>query len=228
MSQQLIPAETVLRPGVTVKVQAAGSDTVHEGVLEEIGKLFIVVALDDMPMEDYINAPEPETRIELRIIADSALYLAAGGYRGNAPLPRQMWFIDRPDFVVRQQQREYVRVPALLPIRVRTKNIYGTFNDAQETTSLDISGGGLCFANEAPLTVPMTIGLIIEDLPGLETFPITADAVRCQTVINNTGNTVYHVGVTFEPYLSRPLRARLLHAITALQRAALSRGMGIK
>ncbi len=228
MSQQLIPAEAVLRPGVTVKVQAAGSETAYEGVLEETGKLFLAIALDDMPLEDYVNAPAPETRIGLRIVADAALYLAAGGYRGNAPLPRQMWFVDRPEFVVRQQQREYVRVPALLPIRVRTKNIYGTFNDAQETTSLDISGSGLCFANEEPLTVPMTIGLIIEDLPGLETFPITADAVRCQTVVNDFGNTVYHVGVTFEPYLSRPLRTRLLHTITALQRAALSRGMGIK
>ncbi len=228
MDTPLIPAEDILQTGLAVKLQVAGAEPVYTGVLEDSGDQYLAIALDELPPEVYANAPAPDARIELRIAAGGGLYLAACGFRSCAPLPRQVWFVDRPAFVVRQQQREYVRVPALLPIRVKTKNIYGTFNDARETTSLDISGGGLCFANEEPLAVPMTIGLIIEDLPGLETFPIAADAVRCQAVVNNTGNTVYHVGVTFEPYLSRPLRARLLRAIAALQRTALSRGMGIK
>ena len=228
MENALIPAETILRPGLAVKLQAAGSDAVHESVLAELGQLYIGLAVEAMTVSDYVNAPPPQTRFDLRIVADGGLYLATGGYRSNAPLPQKVWYVDRPEFLIRQQQREYVRVPALLPIRIKTKNIYGTFNDARETTSLDISGGGLCFANDEPLAVPMTIGLIIEDLPGLATFPITADAVRCLPVINNTGNTVFHIGVTFEPYLSRPLRARLLRAITALQRTALARGLGIK
>ena len=66
--------------------------------------------------------------------------------------------------------------------------------------------------------------ILIEDLPGMDELPISADAVRCMPVKVPAG-CVYHVGVCFENYLSRPMRTHLLHAINVLQRQVLHKGI---
>lgn len=228
MPRTLVPAEQVFQIGQSIKIQRPGYDQEIVGILNEIGQLYIGIAIDNMTNAAYANAPEVDTPLLLCIAAPSCLYLAKSAFRGVAPLPDKIWFVNKPDAAERQQLREYIRIPALLPIHLKTQNVYGTFNNATETTTLDISGGGLCFAASSPLPVASKISLVITDLPGFDAFPVEGKIIRCTEVITDLGHTVYHIGVSFDGYLSSPLQARLLRAITTIQRQALSRGMGIK
>lgn len=223
MISDLVKAAPILTVGQKMRLHAAGSEHAYKGVLQEIGELYIAAAIEISP-EDYINAPLVDTPVEVHLAGRNCLYLTTCAYRGNAPLPAQIWYVKKPDTLERQQQREFVRVPVPLPLRVKTINIYGGYKDARETVSVDISGNGLCFVSEQDIPVPSMVQLLIEDLPGMDELPISADAVRCMPVKVPAG-CVYHVGVCFENYLSRPVRTHLLHAINVLQRQVLHKGI---
>ena len=219
-----VEAANVLRIGQRIVLTTSQYENPIEAELGEIGALYLGIKVDSLTQDEYINAPVTDSPVTIKLFDRDGFFESNLKYRGNTLLPQKMFYIDKPEFFMRQQHRQYVRVPASLPIHYRTRNIYNGFNDPKDSTLVDISGNGLCFISDTEVLCPSTISIIISGLPKINAFPISADVVRCQPVEVPSG-TVYHVGVYFDDYISRADRSRLLRALTALQRKHIQKGM---
>lgn len=218
-------ATDILRIGQRIVLTTPHYKQPIEGELVEIGVLYLGIAVNALTQDEYISAPVTGSPINVKVYDRDGLYQTTLNYRGNTLLPKKMFYIDKPEAFERQQHRQYVRIPVNLPIHYITRNIYNGFNDPKDSTLVNISGNGLCFISDTEIMCPSTISIIIEDLPNMGKLPISADVVRCQEIVTPLDNTIYHVGVSFEDYLTRADRSRLLRALTVLQRSHLQKGL---
>lgn len=124
-------------------------------------------------------------------------------------------FIEK--IVRKQQQRRFVRVATPLPARIRLPNSRGGLRNPQETVTIDISGGGICFVAKEPIPVESQINLSVANLPGIGELNTSADVVRC-TPISVLAGRIYHIGVSIEKSLTRGLQDKLIRSIFTLQR----------
>lgn len=219
-----VPGEALFRLGQRMVLRIPHYEDPIEGRLFEIGVLYIAVEIPDFPIDDYINAPPADEPLTVNVFEKVGIYEAPSKYRSNALLPEKIFYIDKPECFRRQQQRAFVRVPAPLPIRYRTENIYSAYQKSYASTLIDISGSGLCFVSDKEIPVTATISLQIEELPILGKLSLIADVIRCREIKVPAG-VIYHVGVCFEDYITRPDHNRLMRAISSLQRNHLRQGL---
>ena len=230
MEEHLMPNETlaakeVLQAGQAIRLYPANSGTIRLGKITETAPDCLSVTMTMTPAE-YLNAPESNATFQCAVTGDNCVYRFPAIFHGSAPLPDLIWYISSPAEIERQQNRRFVRVPIPLPIRVKLTNIYGSFNNAMETTLVDISGNGVCFVSKKPAETGSKIAIEIPDLPVLGTLHTTAVVKRCAAVEVLT-SCVYHIGAYLEDDMDKNTQNKLIRCVFQLQRKYLEKGMGI-
>lgn len=139
------------------------------------------------------------------------LYGAIDG-RGDAPEVVRVRRDGNDDVI---QRRDFVRVEAALPLKVR---ITGPIRGAALTTTLDLSGNGLLVSDPVGLLPGTELDIELELAPG--TPPIQAVG----RVVREVGKDLK--GVQIE-HISRADRERLVRFVTERERLALKRAKGL-
>lgn len=222
--EQLLPEET-LETDSKIYLLEEGKEKVKIARLKEITLDRLIL---EMMMTDEVYAHGPGTNAKFRCAAPSekCTYRFESIFRGSSPLPDHIWFMDRPAFVVRQQKRDFVRVPSPLPMRVTFFNDYGGKNKAKETTLVDISGNGAAFVWKEEVEDGTEVEIEVPDLPVIGTLQTKAVVMRS---IDRTAlaTPVYHIGVHFLGHLDKREHNKLVRSVFLMQRKYLERGLGI-
>ena len=195
---------------------------VWQGKITDIEPAFLAIKL--LPAAG-VSAPQPAREEELHIsIADAhAVYRFDSIYQSTPSLGSSIWYINKPVWLERQQQRRFVRIAAPLPARVRLPNSCGGLQNVQDTVTIDISGGGMCFVTNEPVAVSSRIGLSVANLPEIGELNLMADVVRC-TPVNVLAGRIYHIGVSIEKTISGAIQNKLIRSIFCLQRQYIANG----
>ena len=205
-------------------IHTAASAETMRGTITKIEPAFLAVELllTAGTSPPVLQSGDP---LNVSIAARQCIYRFESIFQSRDSDPSPIWYINKPDLLERQQQqRRFVRVAAPLPARVRLPNSRGGLRNPQETVTIDISGGGLCFVAKEPVPLKSRIGLSVANLPGIGEINTTADVVRC-TPVSVLAGRIYHIGVSIEKSISTGLQDKLIRSIFALQRKYLANGM---
>lgn len=212
---QTFSSKDILYSGQWVLLDSPHYEQPVEGILKEIKGNTITVDVSDLTPEEYTSAPLFDSKFTLYATNKNGHFEARVIFRGSSPLPDTLFSLECPEVMERTQQREFVRVPASLPVRYQILDSHG-ISQARETSLVNISSTGLCFAADRMIPCPSAIALQISGLPGIDSLTLKSDAVRCRAVESN-GAPVYHVGVYFGDYIPAADRDNLMKALIALQ-----------
>ena len=95
------------------------------------------------------------------------------------------------------QHREFVRIKFDNPLVVRLLDDNMAEEEMIFTTSVDLSGGGICFLLDRPLDVGKKITVEISEIPGIGLFNHMATVVRYTELDEKTAERKYHIGAQF-------------------------------
>ena len=170
--------------------------------------------------------PLPGENMMCRIAGTGCYYKFNAVYldKGKAPIP--VWFVRKPEFVEKVQNREFVRISVDYPVILRPLDENGAMGGMIFTKAVDISGGGLAVMNKTMLPLGSKAVLELDNIPGVGMLRITGRVVRCVKV-DAAGDNVFHVGFQFLD-LSRQHQNRLVKFIFDIQRQSLAKGIGKK
>ncbi|MBC7319941.1 flagellar brake protein [bacterium] len=161
-------------------------------------------------------------RISIYSVSDDAVYRIDGEIikRQLEPVPLLQVKIDKD--IVRVQRRRYVRVPIVLNIQYKLKEVEKIYY----TYSKDISGGGARIILPEPLRVRDIIDMRIE-LPSPE-LPIDCEGEivwidRQEILVNNKREEIIHAGVRFT-LIEEKERERLIKFLFNYQRNLIKKG----
>ena len=228
MPEEMMPADAALSVGQLVHLYSAvpgEKSAARKGKIIELNTGFAAVAMDMTP-EEYVTAPEEGAAFQCAVTGDNCVYRFATAFRSSAPLPDQLWYIQAPAEVERQQLRRFVRVPAPIPMRAKLMNTHGGFKNAVDTVMVDISGNGICFVSEKEALENTQVFVEVPNLPVIGTLSAQGVVRRCAGIDTPTGH-VYHIGAYLGDQLSRSQQDKLIRSVFQLQRKHLERGMGI-
>ena len=223
MNNEQMAAADFLTVSQHMTLHAAASAEAIRGTIARIEPAFLAV---ELLLTAGTSPPELQSGDDLNIsiAARQCVYRFDSIFQSCDFEAKPIWYINKPLLLERQQQRRFVRVAAPLPARVRLPNSRGGLRNPQETVTIDISGGGLCFAAKEPVPLKSRIGLSVANLPGIGEINTTADVVRC-TPVSVLAGRIYHIGVSIEKSISTGLQDKLIRSIFALQRKYLANGM---
>lgn len=218
----IFPADKVLQIGQRMEFFL---DNMTEGVssrIEDIQGKKLVVA---MPLDSKNRPviPVSNEHIYGSAISKGCQYRFFTTYRDKAVDTIPVWIIDMPDTVERHQNREFVRVPVSIPLKVRVMDEDGALGPLTKTTMVDISGGGLAFSWPKRVKVGTSAAVEINNLPGIGTLSLMCVVARCMAR-EAEDSTTYLVGVRMLN-LTRPIRNKLVKFIFDIQRQNLAKGI---
>ena len=216
------PADMVLKIGARLTFFPLSTENGVASRVEDISGDRLMVA---MPVDEkgVPIIPLPGENMICRIAGTGCYYQFNAVYldKGKAPIP--VWFVRKPEFVEKVQNREFVRISVDYPVILRPLDENGAMGGMIFTKAVDISGGGLAVMNETML--PKAV-LELDNIPGVGMLRITGKVVRCVKVAA-AGDNVFHVGFQFLD-LSRQHQNRLVKFIFDIQRQSLAKGIGKK
>lgn len=219
MSGEMVQAGKVLRIGQRVEFEAEDGIGKYTSRIEDILQDRLVVA---MPIDEKRRPilPEPDTKVYGRIITDKCVYRFFSIYKERLADPIPVWRITKPDMLERWQRRRFVRVPARLSLNVQIVNPEGQLEPSVPTTSVDISGNGICFLYPSLVHISSRAVLDIASLPGIGNLQITSRVAKCVPVETPTA-VIYHIGAEFEN-MEPSVQNKLIRFIFELQRKLLT------
>jgi c-di-GMP-binding flagellar brake protein YcgR len=220
--------ETPLRINDRLQVIVLGTDEeVPTTYLSRVEDFTDGVALIGWPTHAGIRAPLRENdRLSLTYVEESGVYRLTGRVvqRVFEPLPLIRVLPDGE--LERVQRREYVRVPAMLEVRLFARVVTTATGDEEasvnmiSTRTVNISGGGILIHH----SVSPKLGSIYETklrLPGeKEPLQITAKVVRSESVLDPVRGTYYAVGFAFIQ-IPEGIRRRLVNFVFRFQQSSL-------
>ncbi len=225
VTTELFAPEEVLVVEEKIYFLQEGGKKARVGRLKEMTHDRLIVEMQ-MTDAEYAHGPQPNAHFRCAMPSEKCTYRFASVFCGSSPLPDHIWYMELPTEVERQQKRDFVRVPAPLPMQVILPNLYGGQNKAKETTLVDISGNGVSFVWKEPLEDGMELEVAIPDLPAVGELKTKAVVMRS---IDRTAlaTPVYHIGAHFAAHLDKKQQNQLVRCIFLLQRKYLERGLGI-
>ena len=219
------PADMVLKIGARLTFFPLSTENGVASRVEDISGDRLMVA---MPVNEkgVPILPLPGENMVCRIAGTGCYYKFNAVYldKGKAPIP--VWFVRKPEFVEKVQNREFVRISVDYPVILRPLDENGAMGGMICTKAVDISGGGLAVMNETMLPLGSKAVLELDNIPGVGMLRITGKVVRCVKVAA-AGDNVFHVGFQFLD-LSRQHQNRLVKFIFDIQRQSLAKGIGKK
>ena len=219
------PADMVLKIGARLTFFPLSTENGVASRVEDISGDRLMVA---MPVNEkgVPILPLPGENMVCRIAGTGCYYKFNAVYldKGKAPIP--VWFVRKPEFVEKVQNREFVRISVDYPVILRPVDENGAMGGMIFTKAVDISGGGLAVMNKTMLPLGSKAVLELDNIPGVGMLRITGRVVRCVKV-DAAGDNVFHVGFQFLD-LSRQHQNRLVKFIFDIQRQSLAKGIGKK
>ena len=219
------PADMVLKIGARLTFFPLSTENGVASRVEDISGDRLMVA---MPVNEkgVPILPLPGENMVCRIAGTGCYYKFNAVYldKGKAPIP--VWFVRKPEFVEKVQNREFVRISVDYPVILRPLDENGAMGGMIFTKAVDISGGGLAVMNETMVQLGSKAVLEMDNIPGVGMLRITGKVVRCVKVAA-AGDNVFHVGFQFLD-LSRQHQNRLVKFIFDIQRQSLAKGIGKK
>ena len=219
------PADMVLKIGARLTFFPLSTENGVASRVEDISGDRLMVA---MPVNEkgVPILPLPGENMICRIAGTGCYYKFNAVYldKGKAPIP--VWFVRKPEFVEKVQNREFVRISVDYPVILRPLDENGAMGGMIFTKAVDISGGGLAVMNKTMLPLGSKAVLELDNIPGVGMLRITGRVVRCVKV-DAAGDNVFHVGFQFLD-LSRQHQNRLVKFIFDIQRQSLAKGIGKK
>ena len=219
------PADMVLKIGARLTFFPLSTENGVASRVEDISGDRLMVA---MPVNEkgVPILPLPGENMVCRIAGTGCYYKFNAVYldKGKAPIP--VWFVRKPEFVAKVQNREFVRISVDYPVILRPLDENGAMGGMIFTKAVDISGGGLAVMNKTMLPLGSKAVLELDNIPGVGMLRITGRVVRCVKV-DAAGDNVFHVGFQFLD-LSRQHQNRLVKFIFDIQRQSLAKGIGKK
>ena len=219
------PADMVLKIGARLTFFPLSTENGVASRVEDISGDRLMVA---MPVNEkgVPILPLPGENMVCRIAGTGCYYKFNAVYldKGKAPIP--VWFVRKPEFVEKVQNREFVRISVDYPVILRPLDENGAMGGMIFTKAVDISGGGLAVMNKTMLPLGSKAVLELDNIPGVGMLRITGRVVRCVKV-DAAGDNVFHVGFQFLD-LSRQHQNRLVKFIFDIQRQSLAKGIGKK
>ena len=219
------PADMVLKIGARLTFFPLSTENGVASRVEDISGDRLMVA---MPVNEkgVPILPLPGENMMCRIAGTGCYYKFNAVYldKGKAPIP--VWFVRKPEFVEKVQNREFVRISVDYPVILRPVDENGAMGGMIFTKAVDISGGGLAVMNKTMLPLGSKAVLELDNIPGVGMLRITGRVVRCVKV-DAAGDNVFHVGFQFLD-LSRQHQNRLVKFIFDIQRQSLAKGIGKK
>ena len=219
------PADMVLKIGARLTFFPLSTENGVASRVEDISGDRLMVA---MPVNEkgVPILPLPGENMVCRIAGTGCYYKFNAVYldKGKAPIP--VWFVRKPEFVEKVQNREFVRISVDYPVILRPLDENGAMGGMIFTKAVDISGGGLAVMNKTMLPLGSKAVLELDNIPGVGMLRITGKVVRCVKVAA-AGDNVFHVGFQFLD-LSRQHQNRLVKFIFDIQRQSLAKGIGKK
>ena len=219
------PADMVLKIGARLTFFPLSTENGVASRVEDISGDRLMVA---MPVNEkgVPILPLPGENMMCRIAGTGCYYKFNAVYldKGKAPIP--VWFVRKPEFVEKVQNREFVRISVDYPVILRPLDENGAMGGMIFTKAVDISGGGLAVMNKTMLPLGSKAVLELDNIPGVGMLRITGRVVRCVKVAA-AGDNVFHVGFQFLD-LSRQHQNRLVKFIFDIQRQSLAKGIGKK
>ncbi len=219
------PADMVLKIGARLTFFPLSTENGVASRVEDISGDRLMVA---MPVNEkgVPILPLPGENMMCRIAGTGCYYKFNAVYldKGKAPIP--VWFVRKPEFVEKVQNREFVRISVDYPVILRPLDENGAMGGMIFTKAVDISGGGLAVMNKTMLPLGSKAVLELDNIPGVGMLRITGRVVRCVKV-DAAGDNVFHVGFQFLD-LSRQHQNKLVKFIFDIQRQSLAKGIGKK
>jgi len=219
---EIVKADKVLNFGQRAQVSLMEDTRFYNSRIEDIKDNYMVLA---MPVDDKHRPliPESGTNVICKVLDKRCFYIFRAIFMDKGIENIPVWYITRPDEVEKAQHREFVRVKATLPVVVRPVNQEGALEEMVVTSSVDISGGGVCFVFKRPLPVDTKVAIELDDIPDVGLLKLMCRVARCAEIDVN-GEKVYHIGTEFLS-IDRNVQNRLIRYIFHLQRKGLAKGI---
>lgn len=106
-----------------------------------------------------------------------------------------VWVLEMPATFKKIQRRSFLRMDVLLPINVRVETQNGLFMPSVKTNCLDISGGGVRYVLDFPLSHGKMAKIKVDDFPGVGSMEAFCKAVR--SVKSAVSEENYWIGAQF-------------------------------
>ena len=175
------PADMVLKIGARLTFFPLSTENGVASRVEDISGDRLMVA---MPVNEkgVPILPLPGENMICRIAGTGCYYQFNAVYldKGKAPIP--VWFVRKPEFVEKVQNREFVRISVDYPVILRPLDENGAMGGMIFTKAVNISGGGLAVMNETMLPLGSKAVLELDNIPGVGMLRITGKVVRCVKV----------------------------------------------
>ncbi|WP_037325641.1 flagellar brake protein [Anaerovibrio sp. RM50] len=219
---EIVKASKVLKYGQRAQVSLMDDTRFYNTRIEDIKDDYMVLA---MPVDDKHRPliPETGTSIICKVIDERCFYIFRGVFMDKGIENIPVWYISKPEDVEKAQHREFVRVKATLPVVVRPVDKEGALEQMVLTSTVDLSGGGICVAFKRPLAVDSKIAIELDDIPNIGLLQLMCRVARCAEIDVN-GEKVYHIGTEFLS-IDRNVQNRLIKFIFDLQRRGLAKGI---
>lgn len=222
MKPVYVKANTVLKLGQRIEVSLSYYERPYFSRLEDITESSLVLA---MPMDEQQRPlfMTPGTKICCRAFGEQCYYLFEVEFHNGGEDNIPVCFVSKPDEVEKIQYRDFVRIKTSQALVVRPVNEEGVREPMIITSTIDMSGAGLCFSLYRPLAVGSQVAVEVNEIPGVGLATFMSRVIRCSEV-DVRGEKVYQIGVKFLN-INRTIQNKLINYIFELQRQALAKGV---
>ncbi len=219
LSQDIfVRPDVVLKLGQQLNISLPDDERPLFSKLENIGdgELVLTVPVDEDKCPARIS---PGTSFTCDFFDGCCYYKFAVGFQRRVIENIPVWYTDKPVKVQKIQHREFVRIKFDNPLVVRLLDDNMAEEEMIFTTSVDLSGGGICFLLDRPLDVGKKITVEISEIPGIGLFNHMATVVRYTELDEKTEERKYHIGAQFTN-IDFKIQDKIINYIFDLQRKA--------
>jgi len=220
MTTDLVDADKVLYRDQRVLITLPNNTFPVEGEIFTLSSTHMIIDVDRRSVPVGFVPPTKGMEVQITLHGVECMYHVSVHLQDALPEMERMWRFERPRCLIREQKRKHFRVPVKLPLTLSMTGGVGTFDNSVEAETVDISAGGVCFKLAKPVAVGQTLFVIIEKLPGLQSFPVLGDVVRC-VQLEEGQEAGWQVALNLEPHLPADLSKQLAAAVLVLQKAYL-------
>lgn len=191
-----VKADAVLKAGQRMEFSVQSDDqNFYSSRLQDYDDKSMMV---DMPYNEQRVPiiPRAGEKVMGKILGKEISYRFFAVFKKAVAGSLPLWILEKPKTVERFQERDYVRMKASLPVIMRPLDDDGSVLDRIKTSTIDISGGGVCVTLNRGIKVGNRVTLEIDNIPGMEMIQILGEVARSQNV-KARGAAVYHIGIKF-------------------------------
>ncbi|MDQ0203759.1 flagellar brake protein [Pectinatus haikarae] len=215
----------VLKIGQRVEISKIGDvddeqSEVYTSRVEDIKNDDVFLAL---PMDSMLRPVIPRAGqiIEGRIIEQNHIYsfTARYGHMDKKIIP--VWKLTMNATVVKSQNREFVRIPAVVALKISVAAKDGSLGVPFRTDSVDMSGNGVSFLSAEPFPLGTILTVETTPIPSVGRIHTFVEVKRCAFLKNGEK---YLIGGRFTD-LSKAIQNRLVKYLFSKQRELINKGI---